>query len=369
MKKKVLFLSPLPPPDYGSAISSKMCLEIFRQSGRFEVHNIKLNYSKSSWDVGKINFDKMIGFLRVRNQIKKELREFNPDMIYFVPATGDKGFLRDYIFSKIINKNYRGKILFHIRGRINKSDLKKHSKRYINMFQGNSAIVLGNELINDIPAYLGCKSVYILPNAIGNFISDSEFKKIINQRKKRKEANILFLSNMDRSKGWPKLLEACKILNEKNLEFKCDFAGEWVDEKDRKIFYDFLNRNALGSKISYLGKRTGGEKEFILRNSDILVFPTEYRFETFGRVVIEAMAAGLPVIANSIAAIPSIIDDRKTGFLLKENSPSEIAKYLGILIKNNAMRIKLGKEGRKKFLKEYNLGKYERNFLRIINSF
>lgn len=67
--KKILFLSPLPPPYYGSAMSSQMCLNILKNSKDFEVRNIKLNYSKEMNDIGKINFNKIKGMLKVSKQI------------------------------------------------------------------------------------------------------------------------------------------------------------------------------------------------------------------------------------------------------------------------------------------------------------
>ena len=59
--EKILFLSPLPPPYYGSAMSSEMCLNILKNSKDFQIENIKLNYSKEMSDVGKINTDKIKG--------------------------------------------------------------------------------------------------------------------------------------------------------------------------------------------------------------------------------------------------------------------------------------------------------------------
>ncbi|MDP2947549.1 MAG: glycosyltransferase family 4 protein, partial [Nanoarchaeota archaeon] len=112
----------------------------------------------------------------------------------------------------------------------------------------------------------------------------------------------------------------------------------------------------------------GKEKDDILAHSNILAFPTEYPPETFGRVNIEAMMFALPVVANGIAAIPSIIKHKKTGFILKENSPEEIANYLEELISNPKLREKMGKAGRKKFLKEFEIRNYEKKFLSILNN-
>ncbi len=366
--KKILFLSPLPPPHYGSSMSSEMCLKILENSKEFETKNIKLNYSKKMSDIGKLNLNKIKGIFHVIKKIKKILKTFKPDLVYFVPATGGLGFRRDYWFFKILKKNYSGKIILHIRSRIDKKDALKYKKFYEKIFYNKKVIILGKELILDIKNFVKAENIIILPNAIENFISEREFFNIQKQRKQNKISRILFLSNMDKTKGWPKILEACKILHSENVNFSCNFVGAWQNEKDMVFFNNFVQKNNLSKKIFYLGKRNNKEKEEILRNSDILVFPTEYKFETFGRVILEGMCVGIPVIANGVVAIPSIISDGKTGFILKKNSPEEISEYIKKLIENKKLRIKMGFNGRKKFLKQFELKKYRRDFVNLINS-
>jgi glycosyltransferase involved in cell wall biosynthesis len=371
MKKKILFLSPLPPPYYGSSLSSETCLRILEDSGKFIIKNIKLNYSKTISDVGKFNLNKIYGFLKVRAEIKKAIKLFNPDLIYFVPATSSFGFKRDYSFVKMLKKTHSGRIIFHIRSRILDSDWerKPFKKKLSYLFRGEKVIVLGKELVSDIHNMVPRKDLFILPNSIKNEIDNSSFKKMMIERKNIKCLNLLFLSNMDISKGWMKLLQACMLLKDNNIYFKCNFVGAFSTKKEETLFRTFVERNKLNNEVFYLGNKTGNEKNKILRDSNMLIFPTEYPLETFGRVIIEGMMFGLPVIANGIATIPSIINDGKTGFVLKNNSPEEIAKKVVILSKNIKLMEKMGIEGRKRFLENYELKDYSIRFIKIIDSF
>ena len=72
-RKKVLFLSPLPPPHYGSALSSEACLNILQTSKEFEVHSIKLNFAKTMNNIGQINLSQITGVFAIKKQIQKEL--------------------------------------------------------------------------------------------------------------------------------------------------------------------------------------------------------------------------------------------------------------------------------------------------------
>ena len=341
MKKKILFISPLPPPNYGSAMSSKMCLEILEKSKNFSVENIKLNYSENMSDIGSLNLSKIKGFFKVKKEIRDKISSFSPDLIYFMPATARLGLLRDFFFIKMIKKGNK-KILYHVRARVPRLNfLGRYMHRLI--FTNSKIIVLGESLKKDVMGYTNEKNIFVLPNAIENELNEKEFKIIVNKRKKRTDRfNILFLSNMDRVKGWPQLLQACKILRDNKTKFQCNFVGDFVNKKDKEYFKKFVKENCLNAQVHYLGKRVGKEKNEILKNSDVLVFPTEYPLETFGRVIIEAMMFGLPVIANGIATIPSIIEDKKTGFVLKKNHPSEITENILLLRKNKQLREKMG---------------------------
>lgn len=363
MKKKILFLSSLPPPYYGASVMSEICFDILKNSPKFEVRSIKINYSEKISDVGKINFKKIKGIFQVRNRIKENLEDFRPDLVYFAPATDNLGLIRDHLFIKQIRKT-NIPIIFHIHSRM--FNKKWNNYLYKKIFDNGKAIVLGKELIFDINRFVDKENLFVLPNAIKNEVSDKEFRKIVKDRKKREFFNILFLSNMDESKGWFKLLQACKILKDKKILFNCNFVGAWPSDKEKNKFLEYVRLNGLEKQAIYLGQKRGNEKEKIIKNSDVLVFPTEYRLETFGVVIIEAMMFGLPVIANSIATIPSIIVDQKTGFLLKKNNAEEIAQSLEHLIKNKPKRLSMGEYSRKVFLKKFEINNYKKGLLKIL---
>jgi len=363
---KILFLSPLPPPHYGSAISSEMCLGILNEDKRFKVHNIKINYSVDMADIGKLNRDKILGFFKVRRQVRKELVEFKPDIVYFVPATSGLGLIRDYLLvSKI--KRYCKNVILHVRSRITDSDWNNLIYRaiYKRMFEKTKVIVLGDSLKSDIHGIVKEGDLFVLPNAIKNELGEDEVKKFRDGRLNG-PFNILFLSNMDETKGWFKLIQACTILKSRGIEFECDFVGEFPSKREENKFKNYVEDNKLKLCVKYLGKMIGKDKNKVLSKAQVLVFPTEYKLETFGRVIIEGMMFGLPVIANGIATIPSIVKDNVSGYVLKKNTPQEIAEFLIKLHLDKKKRFSMGLEGRKIFLRNFELRNYAPRFKRII---
>jgi glycosyltransferase involved in cell wall biosynthesis len=367
-KTKILFLTPLPPPFYGSAISSGSCLKILQSNNDFEVKNIKLNYSESFDDMGKFTLKKITGFISVIKRIVILSVKFKPDIVYIMPATGKLGIIRDFtiaILSKALNKN----IIIHLRTRITEKERQKKVHNFLlkKAFSDSKVIVLGEELINDILPYSQKKNIYVLPNAIESTLTEKKFKIIKNRRLNTTTLRLVFISNMIKSKGWLKALQAASILDKMNSDFTFTFAGNWPSPKEETEFFKFIKKDKLSNKVNYQGYVNEKEKHKLLSDSDILIFPTEYPRETFGRVIIEAMEYGIPVIANSICSIPSIILHSKTGFLLKRNSPEEIVEYI-LAIKNKADLIKMGDLARKRFMTNYELSVFSDRFISILTN-
>jgi len=80
-----------------------------------------------------------------------------------------------------------------------------------------------------------------------------------------------------------------------------------------------------GKRIKYLGEISGKKRVELLKNAKALLFPIKWR-EPFGLIMIEAMACGTPVIAYPNGAVPEVIENGKTGFIVK--NVNEMAKAI-----------------------------------------
>jgi glycosyltransferase involved in cell wall biosynthesis len=365
--KKVLFLSPMPPPYYGSAMSSEMCLNILKDDGNFSVKNIRINLAEEMADVGRLGFRKIMGVLNKRSEIEKGIKEFRPDLTYFMPATSKAGLFKDFLFARTVRKFGRD-VVYHIRSRMRDEDKKSWLKRmiYKKMFKGSSVIVLDELLKGDVEEYFMPKEIFVLPNAIENSVSSVKLDQMVKKRSVNKKFEILFLSNMYESKGWFLVLQACELLKKESSDFVCNFIGKWPSDIEEKKFFDFVREKNLSENVKYLGGISGKEKDLVYERVNAFVFPTYYELEAHPRVIIESMMFGLPIVANSHCSIPNTILDKKTGFLLKENSPKEIKKYLQLIKKNKKMGVEIGLAGRKRFLEKYELKKYKKGFIDIM---
>ena len=151
-----------------------------------------------------------------------------------------------------------------------------------------------------------------------------------------KEDFLLFVGALLPHKGVHVAIEAAK-----RLDMKLVIAGK-PDEK-YSDYYQSLLRQADGSgKITILGEIAEEEKRDLMSRAKCLLFASTYE-EPFGVVMIEAMACGTPVVALRNGAAPEVIEDGKTGYLVKNVDDMVKAVKLVDLIKPDACRARVEK--------------------------
>jgi glycosyltransferase involved in cell wall biosynthesis len=111
------------------------------------------------------------------------------------------------------------------------------------------------------------------------------------------------------------------ILAAKKSGGKLILAGGKVREP---YFSKEIKPRLDGKIIKYVGEVSGKERTTLLRNAKALLFPIRWQ-EPFGLVMIEAMACGTPVIAYPNGAVPEIVKDGETGFIVKNANGMEKA--------------------------------------------
>jgi glycosyltransferase involved in cell wall biosynthesis len=151
---------------------------------------------------------------------------------------------------------------------------------------------------------------------------DVDKLKIINPLNQRK--NIVgFIGRLSKEKGIENFIEAAIILSEQNpnIEFIIGGTGPLENLVTRKIY-----ELGLQNRIRYIGWIPHDNLAIYLNELKLIVIPSYT--EGLPNIILEAMACGTPVLTSSVGAIPDIIKDRKTGFILKNNQPATIAEEI-----------------------------------------
>lgn len=196
------------------------------------------------------------------------------------------------------------------------------------------------------------KCVYI-PNSINFFPQE---------KAKLETENLISIGRLSHEKGYLDLIDIFKELHQKYPDSKLNIIG---DGADRKKIEKKIRDNKLEDYIILHGFQ---EKEYInkyLEKSSVYIM-TSYT-ESFGLVLLEAFAYGIPCVAYSSAeGANEIISDNWDGYLIKDRDKNKMIKRICELLSNRNRRLIMGANGIKK-AQEFNTQKTKQKWIEIIN--
>lgn len=149
---------------------------------------------------------------------------------------------------------------------------------------------------------------------------------------------LLFVGRIEKAKGLDELVAVLKLLRENNYPVTLHLAG-W-DTADAKRYFQMLDSSQVTSSAwKYHGLLGGKELFELYRSCDIFVLPSHH--EGFPRVIWEAMASSLPVIATNVGSIPQNIEDGKNAILIDPGNVTNLYNAILDLINNKVNRQKI----------------------------
>ena len=123
------------------------------------------------------------------------------------------------------------------------------------------------------------------------------------------------------------------------------------DGAERQGLERQADRLGMSSRVRFCGHRKDIAR--LLADLDVVVLSSDPVVETFPIALLEAMAAGKPVVATRVGSIPEMVLDGVTGFLVPPRSPQALAERLRLLLQDSGLRSGMGEEGRRRVRKEF----------------
>ena len=250
----------------------------------------------------------------------------------------------------LISKLFRKKTLVHIHGGLFDKfyrDSNRFSKFLIRKFLDlpDNVIVLSSKWKEFFKNLVPENKIIILKN----FVNLSRFNQPEREVDPKDVVKVLFIGGAEaKTKGVYDLLKAIpKVINKyPNVLFRFVACRNMAKLK-------IYEKEQIKYHTRFFGYIQGNEKVNIFKTSDIFVLPSYA--EGLPVAMLEAMAAGLPIIATPVGAIPEIIEDGKNGFLIKIGDYDALVDRILQLAQNKELRQEMGKNNIEKIRKQYDV--------------
>ncbi|HRW06731.1 MAG TPA: glycosyltransferase family 4 protein [Caldilineaceae bacterium] len=155
---------------------------------------------------------------------------------------------------------------------------------------------------------------------------------------------ILSVGRFVEKKGFPYLVEACRLLRDRGHIFHCRIVGQ--PDEQSALITKLIDEGDLGTCVSVQGGVTQEELRRIYHESTIFALPCfvvdNGDRDGIPNVLAEAMATALPVVSTNISGIPEIVSDGVNGLLVPQKDATALANALERLLTDPALRGALG---------------------------
>jgi glycosyltransferase involved in cell wall biosynthesis len=203
---------------------------------------------------------------------------------------------------------------------------------------------------------------------------------------------ILCVGSLYPRKGHPVLIAACRLLRDRGRRFRCVIVGEGPE---RGRLEGLIRKHRLGEQIELVGAQTHAQVLERYRTADLfalacmtdylgwqeiasdpvlllevgLAIPFRPLTDGIPNVIAEAMAMELPVVSTTVAGVPELVEDGRSGLLVPEQQPAALADAIARLLDDPVLARAMGRHGRARVLDVFDRSRNVRELLDIFARF
>ena len=333
-KPRLIVIGPLPPPIHGVTVSTSLVLANEALRGRFDIRHVDTSDHRDGSNIGRWDVINVSIGLKNIASLLRALRG-KRGTVYLPISQSPGAFLRDSVLIRAAR--LRGwRIAIHLRG----SEILRLYESQGRVFKWwarstlgrvTAAAVMGESLRHVFGQLVPPDRVAVVPNGT---------PPPARRRSGSNGSTVLFLSNLRRRKGVVEAFDAACITAGQVPRARFVFVGAWEDEQ---LEMELRARAApFGDRVQFRSPALGSTKDDLLSNASVFLFPPREP-EGHPRVVLEALAAGLPVVATDQGAIAETIADGVNGFVLPSSDPEMLADRLTQLLLDEELRDRMSR--------------------------
>lgn len=350
-RPKVIIIGPTPPPYHGMTTVTRTLLESDVLQRSYEVLHLDTADRRSQENMGRFDWTNAALALRHAGRLAGLVLRHRPDAVYVQVSQNAWAYLRDALFI-IIAKVLGARVLTHLNGggfRDFYEAANPPTRWLIRWTSGllDGAAVLGRGLRWIYGGLVPEDRIFVLPNGIPDPMSEGPAGG------ETAGVTVTYLGTLIRSKGFPLLIRAAERLRSEGLSVRLVCAGSWYLDEDRVEAESLVSDLGLTDAVEFPGVVTGTAKERLLRETDIFGFPTSYPPEGQPFVILEAMAAGLPIVTTGRGAIPDMVETEVNGIVVPEGDLDALSGALRRLVEDPELRSRMARASRRRYEEQF----------------
>ena len=355
--RRVLVVGPIPPPLHGVTVMTEALLDGVVGTDWDFVH-VDTSDHRSIDNIGRFDLRNVVLAIRHVARFARMMWRTRPDIVYLPLSFGLAGFTRDAAFL-IAARVSSAHVVVHAHGGQYHEFYRRMpaAARCVMRFclaRVQLIIVLSEAQRSQFDGWAprGAR-VAVVPNGVRD-----EWSACAPKRVPREGGMVLFLGNLMVQKGFLDVLDAVPIVLRTVPRARFVFAGRPAWDADTAALVSArLREPEVESATAFVGVVWAAERRRLLEDADILVFAPRWH-EGQGLVALEAMSAGLPIVATASGGLAETVRNDHEAIVVPGQDPAAIAVAITRLLQDPALRARLGAAGRERYEHEYTLDRW-----------
>jgi glycosyltransferase involved in cell wall biosynthesis len=358
----VIVVGPLPPPYHGGAVATRYVLDS-DVARRCRIIHVDTTDPRGLENIGRFDAGNVALALRHALAMLAALATQRPAAAYVPVAQNRLGLLRDaaLILPALL---LRRRLVVHLHGsgirelHDSTDPLTRALLRYV-LSRADRVIVLGESLRPLLEGITAAERIAVLPNGVAD-----AFGGMPARRRDATPLRVLYLGNVRAAKGYHIAVEAVTILERRGFDVELHVAGGYSSPQDRADAARAFG--ALRRPAVLHGPVDAATRRALLQSADAFVMPSFTEGHPY--VLLEAMSAGLPIVASALPTVAETLVDGESGLHVPPGDVAACAAALERIACDADFRLRLGCAARRRFEERYSYQVWSRGLARIIEA-
>lgn len=338
-RPRLLCLMHLPPPLHGVTVVNQRITESAVIGERFELDVVPLRFADTVEDLGRVSAGKLARAAAIGLSLARRLAR-RPDALYLTLSPHGGALYRDLAYAALAKLAGVPRIVhIHAHGAVGSLGA---AARWV--LDGAWVIHLAPQLASETAGLVDPGRVLIVENGVpdhnpGGALASSGARV----------PRVLFLSNMLPAKGPGVVLDALALVRQKGIALDATLAGPGASAE--------LLAACARLGVEHVGAVDERTKHQLYRTHDMFALPTLR--DALPLVVLEAMQHGLPVVSTTVGALPELVENGATGYLVPPGDAAALADRLAQLATDTGLRHRLGAAARARYAARFTQDAFE----------